>query len=165
MPVLVNIENVSRCDPVPDPADMRRWLTAAIRRQTTQGEISVRIVGLEEGTEFNNRYRKQSGPTNVLSFTADVPEFVGSDLLGDLVVCAPVINREAREQGKTAAAHWAHILVHGALHLLGYDHIENTEALEMEALETQILGELGFAPPYAGDSNAFFPADNGVIPL
>ncbi len=164
MPVRVNIENVSRCDQVPDPTSMRRWLTAAISQHASRGEISVRLVGVEEAAEFNGRYRNQSGPTNVLSFVADIPEFVDSDLLGDLVVCAPLVNREALEQGKPAAAHWAHILVHGALHLLGYDHIQNTEALEMEALETQILGELGFAPPYAGDGGVLLAADNKAIP-
>ncbi len=164
MPVRVNIENVSRCDQVPDPTNMRRWLTAAINQHASRGEISVRLVGVEEAAEFNRRYRNQSGPTNVLSFVADIPEFVDSDLLGDLVVCAPLVNREALEQGKPAAAHWAHILVHGALHLLGYDHIQNTEALEMEALETQILGELGFAPPYAGDGGVLLAADNKAIP-
>ncbi len=163
MPVLVNIENVSNSGQVPDPADMRRWLTVAVGQHATQAEINVRVVGIEEAAKFNARYRNQSGPTNVLSFAADLPEFVDSDLLGDLVVCAPVVNREACEQDKIADAHWAHILVHGALHLLGYNHIQNTEALVMEALETQILGELGFAPPYAEDYRALPPADTKAI--
>lgn len=163
MPVLVNIENVSNCNQVPDPADMRRWLTMAVGQHATQAEISVRIVGIEEAAEFNARYRNKSGPTNVLSFAADLPDFVASDLLGDLLVCAPVVNREACEQGKTADAHWAHILVHGALHLLGYNHIQNAEARVMEALETKILGELGFAPPYAEDGSASPLADNEAL--
>ncbi len=162
MPLLVNIDNASNCDQVPDPADIRRWLAGAVSPHAPDAEISVRVVGIDEAAQLNLRYRNKSGPTNILSFVADLPDCVDSALLGDLLVCAPVVNREALEQRKTADAHWAHILVHGALHLLGYNHIENTEALVMETLETQILGELGFAPPYAEDGGESPHVDNEV---
>jgi probable rRNA maturation factor len=98
--------------------------------------------------QLNQHYRGKPGPTNVLSFPADLPESLQLPLLGDIVICAPVVAREAVEQGKPAAAHWAHMAVHGALHLLGYDHICETEATEMEDLETAILATLGFPCPY-----------------
>src|SRR5690554_8049362 len=97
--------------------------------------------------DLNHRYRGKNSPTKVLSFPADLPPELGLPLLGDLVVCADVVAREAAEQGKTPSAHWAHMLVHGTLHLLGYDHINDAEAEVMEALETAIVTALGFAPP------------------
>lgn len=160
MQLIVEIENASGSDEVPDPADMQLWLARAVGERRTQAEINVRLVGLQEGGEFNLRYRNQSGPTNVLSFPADLPDFVDCALLGDLVICAPVVVREAREQGKTPDAHWAHILIHGALHLLGYDHIQDADASIMERLETQILKDLGFPPPYAEDCLQLRPIDN-----
>jgi probable rRNA maturation factor len=109
----------------------------------------VYIVDETESQELNFQYRKKNKPTNVLSFPADIPDEVGVPLLGDLVVCAPVVEREAKEQGKTLEAHWAHMLVHGTLHLLGYDHIEDDEANVMEALETRLITQLKFPAPYA----------------
>src|SRR5690606_24067449 len=93
-------------------------------------------------------YRHQDKPTNVLSFPADIPAELNLPLLGDLVICAPVVEREAMEQRKTLEAHWAHMVVHGTLHLVGYDHITEPEAEEMESLETKILTGMGFPPPY-----------------
>ncbi|MFZ5654038.1 MAG: rRNA maturation RNase YbeY [Pseudomonadota bacterium] len=138
---------------VPEPARLRAWLRAALRHQGRQrAAICVRIVGEAEGRELNTRYRlrdpARARATNVLSFPADLPAWVDDPLLGDLVICAPVVAREAAEQGKPAAAHWAHLVVHGALHLLGHDHQDDTAAERMEALETEILGALGFPPPY-----------------
>ena len=101
-------------------------------------------------TQLNSAYRGKAGPTNVLSFPAEIPEGLDIPLLGDIVVCAPVVRREAVEQGKTESAHWAHMIVHGTLHLLGYDHIQNDEAEAMEALETTILAQLNYPCPYAG---------------
>lgn len=136
---------------LPAPASFRHWAEAALRgaRRRQPAELSIRIVGLAEGTELNRTFRGRDYATNVLSFPADPPPGVRWALLGDLAICAPVVLREAAEQGKPAAAHWAHLTVHGVLHLLGYDHVVDREAAAMEALETRILAGLGIADPYA----------------
>lgn len=151
MPVTVDIDNASGSDEVPDPSSMRCWVTAALPRTRTDAEVAIRLVDETESAEFNHRYRHRQGATNVLSFPADIPSELGIPLLGDLVICVPVVVREAREQGKSAEAHWAHMVIHGTLHLLGYDHIDDGDALVMERRETDILTELGFPPPYEHD--------------
>jgi probable rRNA maturation factor len=144
----VDIESASS-EPVPDEDDIRRWVRAAVATQAReQVELCVRLVDTEEMTTLNETYRGKRGPTNVLSFPADLPESLALPLLGDIVICAPVVRREATEQSKTLAAHWAHMTVHGTLHLLGYDHVEEADADVMEALETRILNSLDFASPY-----------------
>ncbi|MAR93310.1 MAG: rRNA maturation RNase YbeY [Pseudomonadota bacterium] len=115
-------------------------------------ELTLRIVDTGESRTLNHNYRGKDRPTNVLSFAFDGPEDLPLALLGDLVICAPVVIREAREQHKTTLAHWAHMVVHGTLHLLGYDHIDTEAATTMEALEVQILDRLGFADPYVIDN-------------
>lgn len=136
---------------IPDEAAMRLWVCAALDGRRDEAELSVYVVDDEEGAEFNQRYRGKPGATNVLSFPAelDLPEPL--PLLGDLVICAPVVSREAREQEKSVTAHWCHMLVHGTLHLLGYDHLDEDEAETMEQLETELLLSLGFPAPYASD--------------
>jgi probable rRNA maturation factor len=133
---------------LPAVADFRRWARAAlaVAGADAAAEITLRIVDEAEGAELNQRYRGKSGPTNVLAF----PYAVGTDhdLHGDLVMCAPVVRREAREQGKALEAHWAHMCVHGILHLCGYDHATQDEADVMEGLETSILEGQGFPRPY-----------------
>jgi probable rRNA maturation factor len=111
--------------------------------------MCLRLVGSAESRRLDRVYRGKDRPTNVLSFPASAEERVATGMLGDLVVCAPVVAREAREQGKTLAAHWAHMVVHGTLHLLGYDHLAARDARAMEALEVAILGGFGFDDPYA----------------
>jgi probable rRNA maturation factor len=113
-----------------------------------QVEISVRLVGDAEMTRLNETYRGKKGATNVLSFPADLPPELELPLLGDIVICAPVVAAEAEQQGKSASAHWAHMIIHGTLHLLGYDHIEEDDANTMEALESAILGQLNYSCPY-----------------
>jgi probable rRNA maturation factor len=121
---------------------VKRWMAPALLRD---GEIAVRIVGEEEGRELNRQYRGKDYATNVLTFDYTVEPVVGADL----VLCGPVVEREAREQGKTLEAHYAHLLVHGTLHAQGYDHeTGDRDALEMEALEILLLGSLGYANPY-----------------
>jgi probable rRNA maturation factor len=145
----IDIESNSQSQQIPPLAELERWISAALRsQQLEEAEVSLYIADETESQELNNQYRGKDYPTNVLSFPADIPEEVGVPLLGDLVVCAPVVEREAQEQGKTLAAHWAHMLVHGSLHLLGFDHIEDGEAEEMEALETEIITGLGYPAPY-----------------
>ncbi|AQA17880.1 rRNA maturation RNase YbeY [Halioglobus japonicus] len=139
-------------DPAPDEDDIRRWIQAALATQRkTDTEVSVRLVDEDEMAELNHTWRGKSGPTNVLSFPSDLPPELELPLLGDIVVCTQVVIREASEQHKTLEAHWAHMLVHGTLHLLGYDHIEDEEAQAMEVLETRILTELNYPCPYRGD--------------
>ena len=139
---------------LPPEADFVRWVNAALDGagyQPPQGlptEITLRIVDSDESQTLNRTYRGKDKPTNVLSFPFDGPEGVPLALLGDLVICAPVVAQESQEQNKTGQAHWAHLVIHGTLHLLGFDHIEEDEAAEMEALEVQILAGLGYADPY-----------------
>jgi probable rRNA maturation factor len=148
MTLQMEIENAST-EAVPDPQLMRHWVATALSAASRTGvEICVRIVSAEEGRNLNRIYRQRDYATNVLSFPADLPAELNLPLLGDLAICATVVAREAVEQGKAENAHWAHMLVHGTLHLLGYDHIDDDEAEQMEALETAILVDLGFAPPY-----------------
>lgn len=137
---------------VPREVDLRRWCELALRQRKGDSELTIRLVDEEEGRELNHTWRQKDYATNVLSFPADVPdELLDIPLLGDLVICVPVVEREAVEQGKALQAHWAHLVIHGCLHLLGYDHIDDDEAEEMEDLERQLLAELGHADPYAAE--------------
>jgi probable rRNA maturation factor len=135
---------------VPSPASFRRWTEAALAgaRRRRAAELSIRIVGTREGRALNHTYRGKDYATNVLSFPTDLPPGVRLPLLGDIAICAPVVRREAAEQDKPITHHWAHLTVHGVLHLIGYDHIEEAEAEKMEALETRVLKGLGIPNPY-----------------
>jgi probable rRNA maturation factor len=135
---------------VPASASFRRWIEAALKgaKRRKASEVSIRIVDAEEGQALNLQYRGRDYATNVLSFPVELPPGVDLPLIGDLVICAPVVAREAAEQGKKPADHWAHLTVHGTLHLLGYDHIDEVEAEAMEALETKVLAGLGISDPY-----------------
>ncbi|PKI18726.1 MULTISPECIES: rRNA maturation RNase YbeY [Pseudomonas putida group] len=136
----------------PDDAAFRRWCELALRQRSADSEMTIRLVDETEGRELNHTYRHKDYATNVLSFPADVPDdLLDIPLLGDLVICVAVVEREAAEQGKSLEAHWAHLVIHGCLHLLGYDHIEDEEAEEMESLERELLAELGQPDPYADD--------------
>lgn len=143
----LTVQMAVRSPGIPTRAQLRRWLAAALERSAA---ITVRFVGTAEGRALNRAYRARDHATNVLSFGyGDAPD---GALAGDLVLCAPVLRREAREQGKPLAAHVAHLAVHGALHLQGYDHHNRRAAARMEALEKSILAKLGFPDPYAGDT-------------
>ncbi|WP_426415945.1 rRNA maturation RNase YbeY [Aestuariirhabdus sp. LZHN29] len=132
----------------PNQQSLECWAAAALAGRRTQSELSVRIVDQAESAALNLQYRGKQGPTNVLSFPAELPQELQLPLLGDLVICAPVVEREAAEQHKALEAHWAHMIIHGTLHLLGFDHIDDDDALEMETLETEILVGLGYNNPY-----------------
>lgn len=140
---------------VPDTERIRAWVNAALSASNAaigvDAEVSVRVVGAEEMKSLNKEYRNKDRATNVLSFPtgdlAGLPD-EAAQTLGDIVVCAPVVCDEAAEQDKVAADHWAHMLVHGTLHLLGYDHISDVEAAVMEGLEVRILTSLGVENPY-----------------
>ena len=138
---------------MPSPARLRRWARAALGAR--KGELTLRIVGPAESRSLNHRFRHKDKPTNVLSFPYDpLPRPLsrkrerGEQPLGDVVICAAVVAREAREQGKAPAAHWAHMVVHGVLHLLGFDHIQTEDARVMEGRERAILARLSFPDPY-----------------
>ena len=126
-------------------------ITAGSKSVKEEAELTVRIVDNTESQQLNNQYRNKNKPTNVLSFPFQNPPGLTLPLLGDLVICKKIVENEALEQNKKLTEHWAHMLIHGTLHLLGYDHIEQQEALEMENLETKLLIELGFTDPYLSE--------------
>lgn len=143
----VDIQRATDAPDQPDDDSLMRWAALALRDKPGQ-ELTIRLVDAAESQTLNNQYRHKDYPTNVLSFPADLPPELNIPLLGDLVICVPVVNREAAEQGKPAEAHWAHMVIHGCLHLLGHDHIDDDDAEVMEHLERQLLAELGIADPY-----------------
>lgn len=137
----------------PQDVDIQQWAQCALEQTSAEhkqdiAELTVRIVGTEESAQLNETYRHKQGPTNVLSFPFEKPAQVELPLLGDLVVCAPVVAQQAKDQYKTTKAHWAHMVVHGTLHLLGYDHQDASAAERMEGIEINILNKLGFPNPY-----------------
>ncbi|MDE1358280.1 rRNA maturation RNase YbeY [Vibrio aestuarianus] len=131
--------------------DFSQWLNKAVTPFQTQAEVTIRVVDVQESQQLNREYRGKDKPTNVLSFPFEAPPGMEIDLLGDLVICRQVVEQEAQEQNKPLLAHWAHMVVHGSLHLLGYDHIEDDEAEEMESLETEIMLDMGFEDPYIAE--------------
>ena len=137
---------------LPAAPRVRKWAAAALAGRIREADLAVRLVDAREGRSLNRHYRGKDYATNVLSFPAELPEGlpegVRLPLLGDLVLCAPVVAREAREQGKPLAAHYAHLTVHGVLHLLGWNHEDDTEAECMEGLEREILAGMGIDDPY-----------------
>ncbi len=134
---------------LPAAATLRAYAEAALAGRREDGELSVRIVDADEGRALNRDYRDKDYATNVLSFPAELPPGVPLPILGDLVLCAPVVAREAEEQGKPLKHHYAHMLVHGVLHLLGHDHMDEAEAEAMETIEREVLAGLGIPDPYA----------------
>ena len=134
---------------LPAAVSFRKWVGAALAGRIREADLAIRIVGTKEGRALNRHYRGKDYATNVLSFPAELPEGVKLPLLGDIVLCAPVVAREAREQKKPLLAHYAHLTVHGTLHLLGWDHEDAREAEAMEQLEREILAEMGIEDPYA----------------
>lgn len=135
---------------VPARASFSRWTLAALAGAGQRGhfELSLRIVDEDEGLALNRDFRGKAHATNVLSFPTDLPAGHGQHLLGDIALCAPVIAREAKEQGKSSKAHYAHLCIHGILHLLGYDHQDDASAATMEAIEIRTLAALGLGNPY-----------------
>ncbi|EGG95046.1 A heat shock protein involved in translation [gamma proteobacterium IMCC1989] len=150
----------SSADYLPNEDDLVRWVNTALthpqvfggvllnKPSLVQAELTIRLVDEPESQQLNNDYRQKDKPTNVLSFPADLPDIVDLPLLGDLIICAPVVIKEAEEQQKPLQSHWAHMVVHGTLHLLGYDHIDENDANIMEAIETDVLAAMGIACPY-----------------
>ena len=150
----VDVQIASASASVPPDQDIESWIGAVLRQLDFDDtvEVSVRVVDKEESRALNRDFREQDKPTNVLSFPADGGGYMPEDIprpLGDIVICAPVVEREADEQGKDVSHHWTHLVVHGTLHLLGFDHETDAEAAEMEQIEREILAARGIADPYA----------------
>ncbi|MEN8259118.1 MAG: rRNA maturation RNase YbeY [Pseudomonadota bacterium] len=146
--IRIEAQIVSTAPDLPSRQKLHEWVVATLSGYRQDAEVVIRIVDEEESARLNEQYRGKQGPTNILSFPFEVPPDVLLDLLGDLVICAPVVAGEARAQTKSGEAHWAHMVVHGVLHLLGFDHLEPAEAERMENEEIRILGSLGIASPY-----------------
>lgn len=138
---------------LPTNTDFQRWLDGTVLAFQPEAEVTIRIVDEDESRHLNFTYRGKDKPTNVLSFPFEAPPGIELPLLGDLIICRQVVETEAAEQEKDRLAHWAHMVVHGSLHLLGYDHIEDDEAEEMESLETEIMQEMGYPDPYAAEKD------------
>jgi probable rRNA maturation factor len=158
MTVIIDVINDSANAQVPAANDLQLWCTQALKHLPSKNKpvsLAIRIVDENESAEINLAYRQKDYATNVLSFGTQLPESVITSLeeipLGDLLICAPVVAREADEQGKTLNAHWAHMVIHGLLHLHGYDHETDVDAAEMETLESDILLSLSFEKPYQAD--------------
>ena len=134
---------------VPAATSFRKWAAAAVEGRILRGDLAIRVVDTKEARSLNRHYRGKDYATNVLSFPADLPPEMQVPLLGDLVICAPVVAKEAAEQGKSLAAHYAHLTIHGVLHLLGLAHDDPREADAMELIERDLLARLGYADPYA----------------
>lgn len=148
MTIELELQIASEAQTLPHPSQFREWVGTTLANRIDTAELTIRIVDIEEMTELNETYRKKTGPTNVLSFPAEIsPEFE-MPLLGDIIICAPIVQREAEGENIELLSHWAHMVVHGTLHLLGYDHIEKDEAEIMEAIEEEILTSMGYPAPY-----------------
>ena len=145
----VNIDVQREVEALPKDEELLKWLNKIlIFEEKDDIELTIRFVDEKESAELNKQYRNKKGPTNILSFPFEVPAEIELNLLGDLVICSDIVKREAVEQNKQELAHWAHMVVHGTLHLLGYDHLTDAEADVMEDKEIKILSQLGYTDPY-----------------
>jgi probable rRNA maturation factor len=147
MTIDVDVQNATAVEPLPENEQLVLWVTFALRGKSDV-ELTLRLVDRDESRALNLRYRGQDKPTNVLSFPAGLPSGLDLPLLGDIVICAPLVGEEAEKQHKSLQSHWAHLVIHGVLHLLGHDHQDEKEAVEMEAIEVDLLASLGFSDPY-----------------
>lgn len=149
MPALLDLQVATANEHMPTAQDFQLWLDSILEQQKIpSAEVTIRLVESEESQQLNQQYRQKNKPTNVLSFPFEAPEGIELDLLGDLVICADVVAEEAQHQNKLIQNHWAHMVIHGTLHLLGYDHIEDNDAEQMEKLEITILANLSIDDPY-----------------
>jgi len=148
-PIILDLQIVTQDQQnLPSEEQINNWLNIILAPFMTNAELTIRIVDEIESRQLNNTYRLKDKPTNVLSFPFESPVEIETPLLGDLIICKKIVEQEATEQNKLLSSHWAHMIIHGCLHLLGYDHINNEDAEEMESLEIQIMAELGFDNPY-----------------
>jgi probable rRNA maturation factor len=143
----VDVQRASESHLIPVDASLQNWAQHVLS-ESDRACLTIRVVDEQESADLNRRFRSREGATNVLSFSAEIPPEVGSPLLGDIVICAPVVAAEAVNQGKDLQAHWAHMVIHGVLHLIGFDHQSEADALAMESREIELLAGLGFPNPY-----------------
>jgi probable rRNA maturation factor len=148
MNLYLDIQNASSAALIPEEPDFMQWVEMALEGRRDEAELCIRIVDKAESQTLNKTYRHKDKPTNVLSFPFEAPEGVELELLGDLIICAPILEEEAIRQHKSLHDHWAHIVIHGTLHLLGYDHLSDQQAEAMESLETTLLARLNIDDPY-----------------
>lgn len=148
MPLILDLQIASKATDIPALAMLEQWMFATLKGRLDDAELVIRVVDAAESQQLNRDYRGKDSPTNVLSFPFEPPPEVSISLIGDLVICAPIVSQEAIEQGKPLRHHWAHMVVHGILHLLGYDHLQDQQADEMESLEKAILEAEGIPDPY-----------------
>jgi probable rRNA maturation factor len=146
--IRISLHRTNKKFNIPSRYYFQRWINTALQKHGKNSEIAIRIVDKNESAQLNKNYRHKVGPTNILSFPFDPPQGIQLPLLGDLIICAPLVVQEAKQQHKEVLAHWAHLTIHGCLHLLGYDHIKLRDAKIMESLEVKILQQLGFKDPY-----------------
>lgn len=147
MTIEVDVQHATVFQPLPGNQEFNLWVSTALQ-ENDDAALTLRLVDEAESRELNFRYRRKDAPTNVLSFPAGLPPGIDVPLLGDIVICAPLVHIEAMAQNKPVQAHWAHLVIHGVLHLLGHDHQDEQEAREMEAIEVDLLFSLGFPNPY-----------------
>lgn len=155
MKLALDVQRASECYSIPNDNQLTSWVKTALQSEFTRIELTIRIVAIEEMAMLNKTYRHKDGPTNVLSFPFEQPEGASLEipLLGDIIICADVVEAEAHAQAKSVQAHWAHLVIHGCLHLLGYDHIDQNEAQIMEALEIKYLKKCGYENPYEDEES------------
>jgi probable rRNA maturation factor len=146
--IKITIQTIAHNTFIPNRCFLQKCVNHALSNQTENKVVNIRLVSKKEMTELNGTYRHKKGPTNILSFPFDPPPKILSSFLGDLVICAALVNQEAKQQKKPRLAHWAHLVIHGCLHLIGYDHIRYKDAIKMEKLEIQLLEDLGYENPY-----------------
>jgi probable rRNA maturation factor len=152
MSVEVEVQRISKSENIPQDEQFQLWAEAVLTENHNDSSVVIRLVDEQEAQQLNLRYRDKDYATNVLSFPADLPAGLPAEIrdsqLGDLLLCVAVVKREALEQHRSESDHWAHLTIHGILHLLGYDHLQSEEALVMETLETDLLAKLGISDPY-----------------
>lgn len=148
MSIDIELQIASHAKTLPHPAQIREWVSLVLYHRVTTAELTIRIVDEPEMAELNWQYRTKEGPTNVLSFSYESLPISARYLLGDIVICASVVAEEAEKYNKPLLSHWAHMVIHGVLHLLGFDHDVSEKAVEMESIETELLIKLGFPSPY-----------------
>jgi probable rRNA maturation factor len=146
--LLIQDARTSTDEKIPTDDEFNRWVTLVLENENTRGQVVIRVVDEQEMRQLNHDYRGKDRTTNVLSFAYDADEWGPQDLLGDLVICADVVNREARQGDTRPMHHWAHLTIHGALHLLGYDHETDEQASIMEAREADLLSKINISNPY-----------------
>ena len=138
MAIELDLQRIAHAQNLPSDEQFQHWVNIALAQTKKTGELTIRLVEINEIQQLNRQYRGKDAPTNVLSFPFEAPDCIELNLLGDIVICIEVIAKEAQEQNKDYHSHWAHMVIHGCLHLLGYDHISDEEAMKMESLEIDI---------------------------